>query len=189
MNRKKYFELNEELHTKIISVAYGESSLAEKIQVLRAASKNKTIRDLLNSYTQTANAAKQIREEECPEEILNNNAEIQKIISSNRNSRFMQDLYSILFARPLVSAVASFVIVAAIVVSLIVNKPIQYSYKYSNAEIVNADQKARLALLIIGKIFKDTQTNLQNEILRDMVAKPINNGIGIVNNILEGELK
>jgi hypothetical protein len=44
-------------------------------------------------------------------------------------------------------------------------------------------------LLIIGKIFKDTQTNLQNEILRDMVAKPINNGIGIVNNILEGELK
>ncbi len=62
-------------------------------------------------------------------------------------------------------------------------------YKYSESKINNADQQARKAFAIVGKFFKQTRTTLENEIMDERIAKPINDGIGIVNNLFEGETK
>ncbi len=188
MSRKKSFELNEEIVNKIISVAYGDAKLIDKFIVMRAAAQNPEIRAALYSYKQTAKKVGVLREEEYPDDLLRNVISKNFPASKNRTS-FLFDLYSTVFSRPIISAATTIILVAAIVITLIVNKPVQLNYHYSQTEINDADQQARKAFVIVGKFFKQTQTTLENEIMGERVAKPINNGIGIVNNLFEGETK
>lgn len=188
MVSKKSYELNEEMLNKIISVAYGDATLKDKFIVMRAAEQNQEIQEALNSYKQTANDVDALREEEYPDDLIKNVSR-KNIPVFKKTSSFLFDLYSTVFSRPIISATTTIVLITAIVTTLIVNKPAQISYHYSKAEINNADQQARKALAIIGKFFKQTQSTLENEIMGEHVAKPINDGIGIVNNILEGETK
>lgn len=188
MSRKKSFELDEKLLNKIISVAYGDSSVRDKLIVMRAAKQNEQVRNLLTSYKQTAAEVKQIREEVCPEDLIKK-IDQNKLPAAKSSNGFLFDFYSIVFARPVISAATTFVLVAAIIIALFVNKPVQYNYKYSEAQIIDADKQARQAFAIVGKFFKETQVTLQNEILKDRVAQPINKGIGIVNNLFKGETK
>mgnify|MGYP001562714311 CR=1 FL=1 len=188
MNRKKSFELNEEMVNKIISVAYRDASLREKLIVKRTILQNREARKLFNSFKQTADKVKRIAEEDCPEDLIKQ-IELKNVTLRKSASGFLFDFYSIILGRPIVSAGTTLVLVAAIVVALIVNKPVQYNYKYSESEIINADKQARQALAIVGNFFKQTQSTLQNEILSERVAKLINDGIGIVNNLFEGETK
>ena len=188
MNRKEAFELNEEMINKIISVAYKDATLMDKFIVMTAAAQNPEIREMLSSYRQTAKEVEELHEEEFPDDLLKNVIRKNLPVLKNKSS-FLFDLYSTVFSRPVISAVTTIVLITAIVTTLVVNKPAQISYRYSQAEINSADQQARKALAIVGKFFKQTQTTLENEIMNERVAKPINNGIGIVNNILEGEIK
>ncbi|MBI5730301.1 MAG: hypothetical protein HY963_04105 [Ignavibacteriales bacterium] len=188
MNRKKSFKLNEEMINKIISVAYGDAKLIDKFIVMRAAAQNPEIRETLYSYKKTAKEIEVLCEEEYPDDLLRNI--IRKNIPASKNTiSFLFDLYSTVFSRPIISAITTIVLITAIVTTLIVNKPAQISYHYSQAEINNADQQARKAFAIVGKFFKLTRTTLENEIMDERIAKPINDGIGIVNNLFEGETK
>jgi len=72
MNRKKLFKLNEEMVNRIISVAYGDATLADKFIVMRATAQNPEIRELLSSYRQTAKEVGVLREEEYPDDLLKN---------------------------------------------------------------------------------------------------------------------
>ncbi|TSA27078.1 MAG: hypothetical protein D4R68_06200 [Ignavibacteriales bacterium] len=188
MSRKKSFELNEDMINKIISVAYEDASLKNKFIVMRAAAQNPEIRAALYSYKQTAKEVDVLREEEYPDDLIRNVIRKSLPASKNRTS-FLFDLYSTVFSRPIISAVTTIILITAIVTALIVNKPAQLNYHYSQTEINDADQQARKAFAIVGKFFKQTQTTLENEIMGERVAKPINNGIGIVNNLFEGETK
>lgn len=188
MNRKKSFELNEEIVNKIISVAYGDATLIDKFIVMRTAVQNPEIREALYSYKQTVKEVEVLREEEYPDDLLRN--VIRKNIPASKNAiSFLFDLYSTVFSRPIISAVTTIILITAIVTTLIVNKPAQLNYHYSQTEINDADQQARKAFAIVGKFFKQTQSTLENEIMGERVAKPINEGLGIVNNIFEGETK
>lgn len=188
MNRKKSFKLNEEMINKIISVAYGDAKLINKFIVMRAAAQNPEIRKALYSYKQTAKEIEVLREEEYPDDLLRNVLRKNLPESKNKTS-FLFDLYFMVFSRPIISAVTTIILVAAIVTTLIMNNPVQLNYHYSQTEITDANQQTRKAFAIVGKFFKQTQTTLENEIMGERVAKPINEGIGIVNNLFEGETK
>jgi hypothetical protein len=188
MNRKKVFEPNEEMINKIISVAYKDATLMDKFIVMRTAAQNPEIREMLSSYRQTAKDVEGLREEEFPDDLLKNVIRKNLPALKNKNS-FWFDFYSTVFSRPVISVFTTIVLITAIVTTLIVNKPAKISYHYSQSEINAADLQARKALAIVGKFFKQTRSTLENEIMNERVAKPINNGIGIVNNILEGEIK
>ncbi|MCX6175130.1 MAG: hypothetical protein NTZ27_10290 [Ignavibacteriales bacterium] len=188
MNRKKSFELNEKIVNKIISVAYGDAKLIDKFIVMRAAAQNPEIRSALYSYKQTAKEVDVLREEEYPDDLIRNVIGKSLPVYKNTTS-FLFDLYSTVFSRPIISAVTTIILITAIVTTLIVNKTAQFNYRYSQTEITDADQQARKAFAIVGKFFKQTQTTLENEIMGERVAKPINDGIGIVNNLFEGETK
>ena len=186
MNRKKSSEITEELLNKIISVAYGDASFPDKIKVMRAASRNNEVRNLLNSYKTIANEVKQLGEEEFPRELFKS-IENRTIPVKKTTNKFIYDLISIVLARPIASAATSVILIAAIIASLIINKPVQYNYNYSAAEITEAEKQAKYALSIVGKVFNETQTTLQKEVLGNAVAKPFGQSIGIVNNLLEGD--
>lgn len=183
MNRKKLFNLTDEMKDKIISAAYGDASLLDRIKIFYLIKKNDEARKLFLEYRKTAGEVRQLGEEEYPESIAR--AVESKTIGENRSGNFLFDLYSVIISKPLISAATTFILVAAITVALIVNKPIEY--KYSEAEIIKADQQTRHALAIVENIFRQTQSTLQKEVLGEKVAKPINHGIGIINNLFEGE--
>lgn len=188
MVSKKSYELNEEMLNKIISVAYGDATFKDKFIVMRAAKQNPEIYKVFTSYKQTAKEVDVLREEEYPDDLLRNIVKKNFPKAKNTNS-FLFDFYSVVFSRPFISATTTIILIGAIITTLIINKPVQYNYKYSEAEIISADKQVRQAFNIVGKFFKQTQSTLENEIMGERVAKPINEGIGIVNNILEGETK
>ncbi|MHB8906721.1 MAG: hypothetical protein ACYC4T_01250 [Melioribacteraceae bacterium] len=184
MNRKKSFELNEAMHNKIISVAYGDAGLMDRIKIMRAAAENEEVRNLLDEYKKTALEVKILELEEFPQELLK--AVESKTVSLKKNTNtFFYDLYSVILSRPGYSAAVTIVLVAAMVISLIINKPVQYNY--SAAEINVADKQAKYAFEIVGKIFNETNITLQKEVLGKAVAKPLNESIGVVNKLIKGD--
>ena len=62
--------MNDKLLEKIISVAYGDASFIDKIKIQRLAKKNKEVKELWESYRQTAAEVHKLKEEECPNELL-----------------------------------------------------------------------------------------------------------------------
>ena len=186
MKRKRIFDLTEAQKDKIISAAYGNGSLSDRLIVRRLIFSNEEAKKFYLSYKQTASEVKQIAEEECPSDILKTVQQKTKRVLENKGS-FMSDLYSAVFSRPIVSAVTTVVLIASIVIALIVNRPVQYNY--TQAQIIDADRQAREAFLIVGKILKETHATLQNDVLGERVSKPLNQSIRIANKLFEGEKK
>lgn len=186
MDSKNSYEITEELLNKIISVAYGDASLLDKINVMRAASSNSEVRNLLNSYKTTANEVKQIGEEEFPRELLKS-IESRTIPVKKTMNKFIYDLFSIVLSKPIVSAVTSIILIAAIIASLVINKQVKYSYVYTTAEITEAEKQAGYAFAIVSNFFKETHSTLQKDVFGNAVAKPFGQSIRIVNNLLEGD--
>ena len=186
MKRKKSFDLTEAQKDKIISAAYGNGSLPDRLTVRRLIFSNEEAERLYLSYKQTASEVKQIAEEECPSDILKTVQHETNRALENKGS-FMSDLYSAVFSRPIISAVTTVVLVTSIVIALIVNRPVQYNYTHE--QIIDADRQTREAFLIVGKILKETNATLQNEVLSERVSKPLNQSIRIANKLFEGEKK
>ncbi len=182
MNRKKQFELTEEMKNKIIAAAYKDASWLDRISVWRLTSQNEEARILFKSYRATAEAVSKLSEEECPSYLIKTiDGKAEKATPNN----FLNDLYSIVFACPAISLAMVLVIVSIIMFGVIRNQTVEY--EFSQAEVVEADKQAQQALAIVGNIFKQTKTTLENDVLGDKVAKPLNKGLGILNNIFEGE--
>ncbi len=186
MSRKKSFELNEEMVNKIISVAYEDASLLDRIKVMRAASRNNEVHNLLNLYKTTANEVKQLGEEEFSREIFKS-IENRTVPVKRTTDKFIYDFISIILSRPIVSTVTSVILIAAIIASLIINKPVEYSYVYTTAEITEAEKQAGYAFAVVGNFFKETHSTLQKEVFGNAVAKPFGQSIRIINNLLEGD--
>ncbi|MFA7418503.1 MAG: hypothetical protein WCZ90_02365 [Melioribacteraceae bacterium] len=182
MNRKKQFELTEEIKNKIIAAAYKDASCLDRISVWRLISKSEEAKFLFESYRATAIAVSKLSEEECPSSVIKTiEDKTEKAVSNN----FINDLYSIIFARPAISLAMVLVIVSVITFGVIRNKTVEY--EFTQEEVIEADKQAQQALAIVGNIFKQTKTTLENDVLGDKVAKPLNKGFGILNNIFEGE--
>ncbi len=186
MKRKKSFNLTEAQKDKIISAAYGTGSLVDRLIVRCLVSSNVEAEKLYSEYKQTAEEVRQIAGDECPPDILKNVQHKTICILENKSS-FMFDLYSAIFSRPIISTVASLILVAAIIIALIINQPVQYNY--TRAQVVNADKQAREALTIVSKILKETHLTLQKEVLDEKVSKPLNRSVEIVNKLFIGEKK
>lgn len=186
MMRKKSFDLTEEIQNKIISTAYGDAPLRDKFSVWRLASRSDEVRNLLDNYKRTAKEVKNLGEEEMPYELLKS-VKIKNPAALNRPNSFFYDLFSIIMSNPAVSSAVSIILIAAVVTSLIINKPVQYNY--TNAEIAAAEKQAKYAFSIVGNIFRETNQTLKNEVLGKAVAEPFRQSIGIVNNLLKGDEK
>src|SRR4030043_1996476 len=150
MKNKKLCNIDEDMINKIISVAYNDAKLFDKIFIYRLAKHDERVKNLLNSYKSTASEVHKINEKKLPLEVL------RLIRSKNTPSveiknTFFADLLTIAFARPIASALAAVILITALAVAIVQNRPVKY--QYSQAELKLGDQKARQALAIVGKIF------------------------------------
>ncbi|MBI9071208.1 MAG: hypothetical protein JEY94_06400 [Melioribacteraceae bacterium] len=178
MNRKKFYNIDEQLLNKIISVAYGDSGFIEKIKIYSLAKKDVEVAEILNEYMSTANAVHELEKNVCPESLLE---KVQKITGVKEKKSFGSDLFSILVSRPIITVGATAVIVLMLVKSLVFTTP--YYDGYSEAEVIKADREVRASFALIGKVFNKTRTTIKDEVLTTRVGKPLNEGINFVNNL------
>ena len=172
--------MKEKLLNKIISVAYGDANLFDKIKINRLAEKDMEVRNIFESYRATASEVHNLNEEEFPEE-LTAAIENRTVKMKKQSNMFAFDLYTIIFRRPVFSATATVMLLGAILFGIISNRTIEY--KYTPEEVSAADLQARKAFAIIGRIFDQTNTTLKEEVFNSRVAKPINEGVGVVNGL------
>jgi hypothetical protein len=184
MIRKKSYNISEKLYNKIVSVAYGEGTLLDKVKIRYMAANNEEIKKIFVSYRDIANAVHHLDEEMFPDELLKR-VEKKTISLKNSGSSFVNDFISILITRPIVSAATTIVVVVVITITLFVNRG--QDINYTNNEIVKADRQARYALAIVNKIFSQTNSTLKQDVLNDRVSKPFNDSYNFINNLLEGE--
>lgn len=177
--------MEEKLLNKIISVAYGDSTLWEKVKIYRLAINNSEVKTVLDEYKKVANKAHKIDLEYCPDQIVENVREITRIKPSKDNS-LLFDLYSFAFRRPAVSATIFSVFVLALISTFIIKRP-DIHQQYSKQEIELADQQVKHSLALIAGVFKKTTQTVEKDILTDRVSKPIKESFNLVNDYLQGD--
>jgi len=177
--------VNEKLLNRIISVAYGDSSLLEKIKIRRLAKTNPEIKALLDTYSNTAEKTHRIELEQYHNNITE---EIKRpIIKHNKYEKSLgYDFYSFVFGRPALSAAILSIIILALISTFVFQRP-EIHEQYSKQEIEAADLEVKQSLALIANVFKKTTSTVENEVLTERVSKPIKESLNLVNNYFEGD--
>ena len=194
MKHMKYYKIDEQLHDKVISVAYGDAGLIDKIKIYLLAKNNAEIKSLLDEYKSTSKAVRSIDKEFMPEELLTKIKEHAGLKETQRNSFFF-DFYSFVFSRPVISAAAAAILIAVIITSAFLkgpnlsHLPAGKAGTYTPEEIALADKQVKQALAIVGRVFNQTEKAIKNDILVKRIGQPINKGLTIVNDLFKEENK
>lgn len=180
--------MNDKMIEKIISVAYGDAGFLDVLYVNMAARKDKEVLRLLNEYKKTANEVHDLKENELPEEVL---AKIEAATRIKKGKRFTftGDLFTLFAGRPLVTSAAALVLMFSLLTTIFVfrqNKEIEYTQE----EIEIAGMQAKQVFDKISEIFDKTENYVKENVLKDNVAKPMNDSYNkIINTLKEGKIK
>ncbi len=171
--------INEKYLDKIISVAYGDAGIVDKLSIYRDARKYPEVKKILDEYRTTAEEVKSFAGEKCPDDLVR---KIEKVIPGVKQNK--SGKYLIAFRKPVFSSVA-LVMVIAIAAFLIFRQP-NREPKYSKAEVLTAEIQIKQSLGLVGKIFRQTQNTISQDVLDKQVVPPIKRGMNVVNNLLNG---
>ncbi|KUO59394.1 hypothetical protein APF79_03300 [bacterium BRH_c32] len=186
MNQNNY-KIDDQLLEKIISVAYKDAGFLDKIKINYLASKYDNVKELLNEYKNTAEEIHSIELEEFPTSSLE---EVTRKLNIDREKqpKFWNDLYSVFIRKPALVYTLSALIMVSITVSIFQNRNMNQN-EFSKQEIAQANKDAHEALYLVSTILNDASTHLQNDVIKEKIATPINQSLGIINNILLKENK
>jgi hypothetical protein len=176
-------EINEELLNRIISAAYGDAGLFEKIKIYFLAASNKEVKKIVKEYKQTASAVNHIQIDECPHEVIKNiknnsvNAEDNLFIS-------VINFLNQLFYKPMYAAAIVLILVSAAVSLFLFNQ--KSENQISNQQVAAAEEQVKQSIVFVNRIFERTAGRVENDVLKKQVAKPVNEGISTINNLFKG---
>ena len=164
---------------KIISVAYGDAGMFDKLLVYSDSQKYPEVKKLLDEYSATADEVNSFANQKCPDDLVK---KIGKETIDRRKDKTGK--YSIVFRSPIFSS-AALVFIIAIAALLIFRQP-NPEQKFSKAEVLTAEMQVKQSLGLVGKIFKKTQNTISYDVLDKQVVPPIKKGMNAVNNLLNG---
>ena len=180
-------KIDEKLLDKIITVAYGDAGLYDRLNIWMNARRNLEIKKLLDEYKLTASSVHSLDEKKLPE--ANLKSVYQEIGQREKTKPAVPFIHSFIhsfnFSKPLVSSAAIGVIIITIVSVLLFYKP-QPEQKYTKAEIELAQQQLGESLAIVNKVFQNTEKTLDAEVISKHVSKPLNKGLIYLNDYLIG---
>lgn len=180
MNQLKH--IKEDLHDRIVAVAYGDAGIIDKLKVYFNAAKNPEVKKLLTEYKETAEAVNILKSEQCPDEIIDSvNKKIKLELNSSRNNIFQLSNF---IKKPVV-VFSTAVIVLGIFAVLLFNKP-ENKAKYSKAQVELAEKQVKESLALVGEVFRKTQYKLADDVLGKQVSPPIKKGMNLINNLFKG---
>lgn len=178
--------ITDKLLNKIITTAYGDGSIVDNIYIYYKILSNKEIRKLFFEYRKTKNTISTMQHFEMDpsfETKLN-----EKITNSKKNHiPILAELYLLFIEKPYVPSTAILLITAAIIGNLLFKSPVQQIQnkdQYTKAELTEANQQAKYALALVGQVLVETKKEVATEIMIKQVAEPINEGMTIINNLL-----
>lgn len=177
--------MEDKLLNMIISVAYGDASITERIKVYLLARKNHEVKSLLEEYKSVADKAHSIQVDECPSELLKN-VKVITDLEQKKGKSLLFDLYSFVFRKPAVSAAILSLFILALVSTFIIKRP-EIHAQYSKQEIEEADIQVKHSLALIAEVLKKTSNTVEKDVLTDRVSKPIKESFNLVNEYLQGE--
>ncbi len=180
---KKHFELTEKYIDKIISAAYGDANLIDKIDIYIKAYSNQQIRKIYNDYKEVAKSVKKISRDFAPAEVVDN---VQKELNIHEklSGTFFEGLFKFIIMKPAYSA-AVLVIILSVSVIIFLRQPKQKP-AYSNLQVTLAEKQVRESFDLVGKILARVQIKVTNQVLNNDVAKPIQKGTSVINNLFNG---
>lgn len=174
--------MKEELLNKIISVAYSDAGIRDRIMVYFLSKKDPQVKAVLDEYRNTAAAVHMIKEEKYSAKV------IIPENSEEESGSFLLDLYTVLFSKPVRTFAVSAAIIIIAVSSSLLRKP-EPQRIYSRQELERADAQARKTLTMVSNILHKTKSTVIEEVLPEKVSKPINDGFSIVKDFIHEEKK
>jgi hypothetical protein len=186
MPQKKSDEINQTLIDKIINVAYGDAGLIDTVSIYTKALFNNSVKKLLNDYKITARAVDKINREEFPERIVET---VRSGLGINKNKdsstlKFKKSFVFVLSEARYSIIIASFLILA--VISFLIFQNPTTDSNYTKAELEMAQKQFNQTMTIVNRVFKSTGKQLNKEILKDHVSKPVNKGFSLINELIIG---
>jgi hypothetical protein len=172
--------INKELEEKIIAVAYGDSSVIDRVKIWFLSLKNQQVKILLNEYKTTAKAVQEIDEKTLPEKVLQS---IKSKINFKREVGLSFSFFNPKFA---VAGSLLMIVCAAVISYFTFFNQDNNTTKYSKSEIELAQKQARESLEIVAKVFRRTEVDLDHDILTKKISKPLNEGLTIVSDYVTG---
>ncbi|MHB8580149.1 MAG: hypothetical protein ACYDA4_09855 [Ignavibacteriaceae bacterium] len=180
---KKQFEIDDNYIDKIISVAYGDGSLVDKIEVHITAFSNPKVKDILNEYKATAKEVRNVSKEYGSiESLMDDRSEID--IRDNSFISLVSSLYKFLIMKPVYSS-AALIIILSVSTLLLLRQP-KKEPAYSKEQVALAEIQVKESFALVGKILAKTQIKITNDILSNDVALPIQKSTAVINNLFDG---
>ncbi len=180
MNQSKH--ISDDLHDRIIAVAYGDAGIIDKLKVFLNAAKNHEVKKLLAEYKETAAAVNSFKEEKCPVEIIDS---VNKKIKPELNGRRKEILTLGKFIKKPAVVFSTAVIVLGIFAMVLFYKP-ENKPEYSQAQVELAEKQVKESLALVGEVFRKTQYKLADDVLGKQVSPPIKKGMNLINNLFKG---
>lgn len=86
--------------------------------------------------------------------------------------------------KPALTTAAVLVISAGIVIFILFKNT--GGNHYSKKQIQLAERQVKQSLVLVNKIFNRTADKLENDILKEQVAKPVHEGVSTINDLFRG---
>ncbi|MFZ0455891.1 MAG: hypothetical protein WAM24_19240 [Ignavibacteriaceae bacterium] len=180
---KSRLNIDEKLLNRIISVAYGDANLIDKIRIYYLASGNKEINRLLVEYKINALAIGNLEKSECPDEIIENVKVNTGFEEKGLFSPVIRFLYSLMY-KPLFTTAVILILVAGVTIFMLFNNINRN--QYSERQVQLAEKQVKQSLVLVNKIFNRTSSKLENDILKEQVARPVHEGVATINELFRG---
>ena len=180
---KSQFDNNEKQLQRIISVAYGDAGIIDKIKIYFLAARDNEIKKLLDEYKTTAGAVRNLEKENCPDEIIEKIKNNTGIKDKNLFFPAAEFIHALIY-RPALTAAAVLILAAVIFLFTLFNGANRN--QYSEKQIKQAENQVKQSLVLVSKIFNRTADNLENNIIKEQVAKPVYEGVSTINELFRG---
>jgi hypothetical protein len=180
---KKQFKISEGYIAKIISVAYGDGSLFDKIEVYLKACSNPLIKNILNDYKAAAKSVKYVRKEYASTGLLKN-VQSELNIRENLLVSLLAGLYKALIMKPVYS-VAAVIIIISVSTFILLRQP-EHQPAYSKEQVALAEKQVKYSFALVEKILARTQNKITKDVISNDVIQPIKKSTVVVYNLFNG---
>lgn len=180
--------MNEKTIEKIISAAYGDGSIIDKIRVNILIRQNREAMELFTEYRNTAKEVHSGAEEEFPDSSVEKVFEAAGLKKKVRGGVFT-DLFSLFAAKPMLASATMFLFAALLITTMFIKNRVP-EVVYSDDEIVKAGEQTELVFRAINEAFNNAGALIKENVLKEQVAKPMNESYNKISKIIiEGEIK
>jgi len=179
--------VKDELLNRIISVAYGDAKIKEKMSIYLLSLKNEEVKKVLQEHKRIAAAAHNLDLEECPDNLIE---KVSKSIKTNslRSQSMFVDIYSIFIRRPILTGSLAAVIILAVISTFIFERP-EIKQQYTQQQIEQADSEVKYSLALVANVLNKTKNTVEKDVFEDRVNKPIKQSLFMINDYLQGDKK